>query len=218
MKKIEHPPGQRFGFLTVIREELPKLYASGQTKRIFLFQCDCGNKCIATIDNVRRGKQVSCGCHHGTFKETHGKTKHPLYKIYSGIKERCFNKNTISYGDYGGRGITICSAWLDKENGFNNFYQWAIDKYKANLEIDRIDNNKGYGPDNCRFVTRSVNQRNKRTTITVQHPITGLTTTLLDLWEELGNPDLKYETIRTRYKYYNYSAIDAVTLPIKGQR
>lgn len=81
------------------------------------------------------------------------------YQLFNWMKQRCYNKNNISYKDYGGRGITICDEWLKNPQ---LFYDWTIDRYKEGLEIDRKDNDKGYSPDNCHFITRKENGWNKR--------------------------------------------------------
>jgi hypothetical protein len=76
------------------------------------------------------------------------------------MKQRCYNKNLVRYSDYGGRGIRICDTWMAS---FQEFYDWAIaNGWQAGLQIDRIDNDGNYEPDNCRFVTPQVNSMNRR--------------------------------------------------------
>lgn len=85
-----------------------------------------------------------------------------LYHIWASMKQRCKNPNNHKYNDYGGRGITVCNEW----KVFDNFYNWSVDNgYKEGLTIDRIDNDKGYSPDNCRWATQTEQARNKRNTI-----------------------------------------------------
>jgi hypothetical protein len=84
-----------------------------------------------------------------------------LYRSWCGMKQRCLNKNNPKYPRYGGRGITVCDEWLD----IIGFQRWAIKNgWKEGLSIDRIDNNKGYNPENCRWISVSENSRKKRTT------------------------------------------------------
>lgn len=87
----------------------------------------------------------------------HGLSKTRLYSIYSGMKQRCYNPNNQHYQWYGGKGITICDDWLG-DNGLQNFFDWSLSHgYNENLTIDRLDSNKGYSPDNCQWVTSSIN-------------------------------------------------------------
>ena len=105
----------------------------------------------------------------GRFKNSHGLSGHPLYKLWGHIKERCYNKNNTNYKNYGGRGIIVCDEWKDN---FKLFYDWAINNnYNYNLTIDRIDGNGNYEPDNCRFVTTSIQNRNKKKTSKKTHSI-----------------------------------------------
>lgn len=93
----------------------------------------------------------------------HGKSKTRLYKIWQGIKTRCYNKSNRGYHDYGERGIKVCQEWLDD---FGAFYNWAINNgYQDNLTIDHIDVNKGYEPDNCRWTTPKQQANNRRNNI-----------------------------------------------------
>jgi hypothetical protein len=154
--------GQKFGKLTVFdRAENNK-----QNKRMWVCRCDCGNikkKPVATGD-LTSGAVKSCGClYFDSNKERnkkHGKTKSRLYQIWSGIKSRCLNPQNVAFKNYGGRGITICDEWKDD---FQAFYDWAISNgYRENLTIDRIDNDKGYYPKNCRWTTMKKQQNHRR--------------------------------------------------------
>lgn len=101
-------------------------------------------------------KYNSCSCQLLKYKNLEHKDK--LYSIHANMKYRCNNENCHAYKDYGGRGIKVCEEWNNIENGFKNFYKWAISTgYKDGLSIDRIDNDKGYSPENCRWISLSEN-------------------------------------------------------------
>ena len=109
----------------------------------------------------------------------HGLCTHPLNTMWCGIKERCLNQNADNFKWYGGRGITICDEWKE----FLPFYEWAINNgWQPGLTIDRIDVNKSYEPDNCRFIPMKKQFRNRRSNrrITVDGE-----THLQCEWEEL---------------------------------
>ena len=90
----------------------------------------------------------------------HGLTGHPLYSRWNNMKSRCHNPNNPSYKDYGARGITVCDEW---RNDFKAFYDWSMaNGYQDDLTIDRTDNDRGYSPDNCRWVTMEVQCTNRR--------------------------------------------------------
>lgn len=127
------------------------------TKYIYHCKCDCGN--IVDIDgrNIVKGRAKSCG--HCGYCKTHSSCKTRLYRIWGDIKTRCYNSNTPQYQRYGACGITMCNEWKDN---FVVFKNWAVKNgYKENLTIDRINNDFGYGPDNCRWVDAFVQSRNK---------------------------------------------------------
>lgn len=93
-------------------------------------------------------------------------SKTRLYKIFQGMKDRCYNVNSSHYKTYGAKGIEICPEWLEN-GGVQNFISWSLDNgYDDNLSLDRIDNNKGYSPDNCQWVTPSFNSSKGNTNIT----------------------------------------------------
>jgi len=146
-----------------IKEVNPYKRPDGREERKALFLCHCGNEWETTIHQVSSNDIVSCGCkrfgksNHG-YK--HGLSKHLLYVKYNSMIKRCYNKNDKSFKIYGGRGITVCEEW---KNDFKAFYDWSIaNGWTKDLTIDRIDNNKGYEPSNCRWATLSIQNRNKR--------------------------------------------------------
>lgn len=192
MKKI-NIIGRKFGRLTVIEECKERDKSVGI---IYKCKCDCGKFINISGNSIRSGKTKSCGCLRkevtGNRKRTHGKQGTRLYRIWQGMKNRCYNKNDKRYQDWGGRGIAVCSEWKDK---FMVFYNWAVSNgYDDNLTIDRIDNNKGYEPSNCRWITNKENSNNTRRNIYLTY---NKTQTLAQWADELHIP---YQTLHYRYK------------------
>jgi len=95
----------------------------------------------------------------------HGETKGRLHIIWRDMKQRCLNPNNIGFKNYGGRGITICPEWTDKEKGYINFRDWALSNgYADNLQIDRKNNDGNYEPNNCQWLTKIKNRLKQRRT------------------------------------------------------
>lgn len=149
--------GQTFNRLTVLREDFSK------NRTAWLCVCVCGNESVVTGCDLKGGNVKSCGCLK--LEETkkvntkHGLRKHPLYTVWLGIKDRCLNPKNEYYKDYGGRGIKMSDKWVDSPEAF---IHWAKPRWRRGLDIDRIDNDGGYSPDNCRFVSRRRNCLNRR--------------------------------------------------------
>lgn len=125
--------------------------------------CDCGNYTIASGSNINRNKIKSCGCLQVEIAKQKKKSKykyHDLkseYNTWTTMKRRCYNENDLAYKYYGGKGITIYDKWL---NDFDSFVEDMGKKPFKNAQIDRIDSDKGYYPDNCRWVTPHDNMLN----------------------------------------------------------
>lgn len=121
-------------------------------------RCHCGNIFYTYPKDIKSNHTSSCGCIKGNYK--HGLYKDKKYSVWCGMLSRCNCPTCEAYPNYGGRGITVCEEWLE----FINFNDWAEHSgYEEGLELDRIDNESSYSPDNCRWVTHTENNRNKRT-------------------------------------------------------
>lgn len=184
-----------------------------------LWKCDClcGNTKIVKSRDFREKRIKSCGCKtkelQGNARRTHGFTKTRLYRIWSGMKTRCYNKNSDRYTDYGGRGITICPEWLG-EHGFENFYDWSLlNGYKNGLSIDRIDNDKGYSPDNCRWATDKMQANNRRSSRIID--FRGESHTSME-WSEITGIDRS--VIENRIDVLGWSVEKALTKKVKNRR
>lgn len=191
-KKLELK-GKVFGRFTVISE-------SGKNKQCFitwLCRCECGNKKIVAGYSLKRGRSQSCGClrDERTRKgsTTHGLTNHTLYHTWLGMRKRCNNKNNIGYPLYGGRGITVCKRWDDFE-----LFLSDMGNKPFGTSLDRIDNNKGYNPKNCKWSTITEQQRNTSTNRMITYK--GKTLCIAEWAEKLG---IKYSVFYNRLRKNN---------------
>lgn len=160
--------GDRFGKWTVLGVPFYLPHGTrGANQQHCVAACDCGKVRIVWIFSLTRGRSVSCGCLRsleprlGTLTPNykHGGKNTRLFGIWTGLHTRCNNSRVKCYEGYGGRGIKVCDEWRD----FVSFRCWAVGNgYRDDLTIDRIDNDGNYEPSNCRWVTKAIQNRNKR--------------------------------------------------------
>ena len=153
----------------ILIEDLGMMFHTESSKwksRYGIYKCGfCGNEFKAQVKHINRGATISCGCYNKRIAsethKTHGLTETRLYRVWVNIKYRVSNYNNNNrYKDYVGRGITICEEW---KNDFMSFYDWAMkNEYSDELSIDRIDNDGNYCPENCRWTTSTIQNRNQR--------------------------------------------------------
>lgn len=205
--------GKRFERLEIIGFERKKEPLRGWN---WIVRCDCGAKKSVCPADVKSGKTRSCGCLHDECiakrarKFKHGVYDHRrLYGIYNGIKRRCYNKREPRYKDYGQRGIRMCEEWRNVVNGFDNFVEWSLSHgYSEELTIERKDVNGDYGPENCEWVTRRDQAKNKRDTIWVDYK--GEHIRLLELCQKEG---VTYDTVHDRIFKRGWTVEKAIKSP-----
>lgn len=166
--------GQRFHKLIVLSWAEWRHYASGR-ESTWLCQCDCGKQAVVPQRNLVGGNTKSCGCIVGKHKRTHGATETREFKTWVSMRQRCENERHKSYKDYGARGIKVCARW----QAFANFLADMGPK-PAGASLDRIDNERGYAPENCRWTDMRTQSNNRRSSLTLT--INGVTKTYAQ-WE-----------------------------------
>lgn len=161
--KLSNLIKQRFGRLIVLSRQ-----GSIGKKVSWLCLCDCGNKKLVTSYRLQSGQTKSCGCLQRELARsrhtTHGMTNTKIYEVWKHMHSRCRDKTDKSYKDYGNRGIKVCKRWFK----FENFYRDMGDLPRG-LTIERIDNDRGYFPDNCKWATPKEQANNKRTNILIEY-------------------------------------------------
>lgn len=156
MIKDEQMINKKFGKWLVL-QRTEERDSHGSIK--YLCKCECGKEKLVDGYSLRSG--ISKYCIDCKNQKRYGKKKNKRINIiYNGMKARCYNSNTPEYKNYGGRGIKMCDEWI---NNPQSFYDWAMDNgYEEGLSIDRIDVNGNYEPSNCRWVTKEVQDNNRR--------------------------------------------------------
>lgn len=185
----------------------------------WLCECECGVRRCVDGRSLRSGASKSCGCLGAEHRiaaavaavtKHHGKSER-LYNVWSGMKDRCNNPKNKFYDRYGGRGITICDEWASdytafRDWAFANGYDPTLQKGKCTL--DRLDNNKGYCPENCAWRTSKQQCNNRSNNHVIEY--NGIKHTLSE-WAEITG--LRKDTLRRRIEVYGWDLTKAITTP-----
>lgn len=209
MYGIKDITGCKFGRLTAIKH-----VGSKNGYAVWLCKCDCGKEVTVKGHDLRKGSTKSCGCFNKEsstkrivdLNTTHGGSHSRLFRIWTNMKTRCYNPNSINYKNYGERGITICDEW---KISFEAFRNWSLENgYEDRLTIDRIDVNGDYCPENCRWATRTQQANNKRNNRIISY--NGETHTMFEWAKIVGiDPDVLEKRLNSK----NYTVERALTEP-----
>lgn len=201
--RVRDLTGRTFGRLTGI----VRVGSDPHGTATWEFLCECGTRVTRTGTEVTRGKTLSCGCLRRdiapVMNATHGEWGCAEWQTWSSMRARCENVSHKAYANYGGRGIMVCERW----SSYENFLADMGRRPSPAHSLDRINNGLGYTPDNCRWASRSVQSRNRRTNVLIEH--NGESLCLAEWGERLG---LTGEAIRRRLRD-GWSVADAVTRP-----
>lgn len=190
MPRIDHV-NQRFGRLIVLHADSDLLLPSGQRCKRWFAACDCGNTAVVHGSHLRSGATRSCGCLEQESRDAlrikHGHAFSgawsPEYKAWRAMLQRCYQKSSPRYARYGGRGITVCDRW---RRDFSQFFRDMGPKPNPQYQIDRIDNDADYSPENCRWVSPAEQAKNRSNSLRLT--LHGVTMRLTEWADQMGVP------------------------------
>ncbi|WP_312999668.1 hypothetical protein [Leclercia sp.] len=194
--------GKRSGKLVAIKRQQSD--KRGSVK--WLCQCDCGNQSLVIASNFKKGQSKSCGC--SQYGKKHGHAidgeETPTYQTWLHMRQRCLNTSNDAYENYGGRGIGICKEW----DSFEKFLT-DMGQRPDGMTIDRIDNNKGYYKENCRWADKKTQLTNKRNNHRVEWHGNSYTISQLSSMCGIG-----HQVLSSRLRL-SWSVDKAITTPVK---
>jgi hypothetical protein len=204
MSKCKNIAGRKFGEITAIDRAPNDKRGCARWNCI----CTCGTHYVVRSSHLLSGGVRSCGCKKGEYIAAkhfrHGMSGTKIYGTWQGMVKRCTDPTHISYPRYGGRGVDVCSRWMD----FNEFYKDMGDPPSSQHSIDRIENDKGYFFDNCKWATPKEQSNNRRDNVMITH--LGETLTKAQWAEKV---DIKYHTLNSRL-HSGWSINKALTTPV----
>lgn len=163
--------GQKFGHQLVIDD-----CGSDGHHTLWKVRCDCGHIAVKVGVEIKSGRYCSPECSFfrrslSVRRATHAMSRHPAYAVWRSMLARCNRPSHRAFKNYGGRGIDVCDAW----ESFETFWSDMCAGYAPGLTLDRIDNNAGYFPGNCRWASRTTQARNKRGNVFIHTPLGRMT-------------------------------------------
>ena len=180
--------GKRYGRLVVVSKMKAPI---GQSQVLhWECRCDCGQTKLVRTNPLVRGFIQSCGCLHLERSTKHGMSRTAEYRVWQAIRQRCGNPHNAEYARYGGSGVTVCKEW---ENSFEAFRSDMGERPSPRHQIDRINNDLGYSPGNCRWATPRENTNNRRCT---HHLTIDGVSRPLSIWAEMYG--VSADTVHTR--------------------
>lgn len=213
--------GQKFGKLTVIKRVENHITTGGQTKVMWLCRCDClgeNSEITTNSQNLRNGRTKSCGCVSsrntiGERSKTHGMAGTTLYAAWEAIKQRCENPNSSSYHRYGAIGRKMYKEWYESYEAFYDYVSKLPNFGEKGYTLDRIDNTKGYEPNNVRWADKITQSNNRRNNHYIEY--NGKKQSLSQWAREYSMP---FSTLSQRLNKYHWSFEKAITTPTRNYK
>jgi hypothetical protein len=195
--------GRKFGRWTVLGRgpDRPRKHSH---RVQWICRCECGAEGLVSSSNLVQGISRSCGCLHIDTITTHDMTGSPEHQAWTALKSRCYTRSNIGYPFYGGRGIKVCARWL---HSFESFLSDMGPRPGPEYSVDRIDPNRDYSPENCRWATRAQQDSNRRSSRLIT--FNSRTQTVADWARETG---LSKSGLLYRLNA-GWSVADALTIP-----